>query len=197
MRYILASGSPRRKELLSKVIPEFEIIPAISEEMATQEEPLEIVKELSHQKASEIFYKTLTDSADRIVVIGADTVVSYNHRVLGKPVDRHDARAMIKELAGRTHSVYTGVSIFAGGGGSKEESFTFGECTLVRVAPMSDEEIHAYVASGESDDKAGAYGIQGDFAKFIEGIEGDYYNVVGLPIARLYKELKGHNLLCQ
>ena len=194
MRYILASGSPRRKELLSKVIPDFEIIPAVSEEVTTQEEPLEIVKELSYQKAREIFYKTLTYSRDRLVVIGADTVVSYNHRILGKPADRRDAQAMVEMLQGRTHSVYTGVSVFYTDG-EEEKSFSFGECTLVNVAAMSDEEIRDYVSSGESDDKAGAYGIQGMFSKFISGIEGDYFNVVGLPVARLYKELKNHNLL--
>ncbi len=194
MRYILASGSPRRKELLSKVIPDFEIIPAVSEEVTSQEEPLEIVKELSYQKAREIFYKTLTYSRDRLVVIGADTVVSYNHRILGKPADRRDAQAMVEMLQGRTHSVYTGVSVFYTDG-EEEKSFSFGECTLVNVANMSNEEIRDYVSSGESDDKAGAYGIQGMFSKFISGIEGDYFNVVGLPVARLYKELKSHNLL--
>ena len=194
MRYILASGSPRRKELLSKVIPDFEIIPAVSEEVTSQEEPLEIVKELSYQKAGEIFYKTLTYSRDRLVVIGADTVVSYNHRILGKPADRRDAQAMVEMLQGRTHSVYTGVSVFYTDG-EEEKSFSFGECTLVNVAVMSDEEIRDYVSSGESDDKAGAYGIQGMFSKFISGIEGDYFNVVGLPVARLYKELKSHSLL--
>jgi septum formation protein len=194
MRYVLASGSPRRKELLTKVIPDFEIIPAVSEEVTTKDTPLEIVQELSYQKAKEIFYKTFTYSKDRLVVIGADTVVSYNHKILGKPADRRDAQAMVEMLQGRTHSVYTGVSIFYTDDG-EEKSFTFGECTNVNVAAMSDEEIRDYVSSGECDDKAGAYGIQGLFSKFISGIEGDYYNVVGLPVARLYKELKSHYLL--
>ncbi len=194
MRCILASGSPRRKELLKRLIPEFEIIPAISEEEMTKDEPLDIVCELSFQKASEIFYKTLTDSRDRLVVIGSDTVVSYNHRVLGKPAGRDDAAAMVRMLQGRTHSVYTGVSVFYTEG-EEVRHFTFAECTLVNVAPMSEEEIEAYVSTGECDDKAGAYGIQGDFAKFISSIEGDYYNVMGLPVARLYQELKRHSLL--
>ena len=194
MRYILASGSPRRKELLKRLIPEFEIIPAVSEETMTKEEPEDIVCELSFQKASEIFYKTLTDSRDRLVVIGSDTVVSYNHRVLGKPKGRDDAAAMVRMLQGRTHSVFTGVSVFYTDG-EKVRHFTFAECTLVNVAPMSEEEIRAYVSTGECDDKAGAYGIQGDFAKFISSIEGDYYNVMGLPVARLYQELKRHSLL--
>lgn len=195
MRYILASSSPRRKELLSRVLPEFEIIPAAFEEESLQVEPLEIVKDLAYQKGSEIFYKTLTDTGERLVVIGADTVVSYNQRVLGKPADRDDAVSMLEMLQGRTHSVFTGVSVFYNQ--DKETGvFTFGTCTDVRVAPMSEEEIRSYVATGESDDKAGAYGIQGYFSKFIEGIEGDYFNVVGLPIAGLYRELKQHGLLC-
>ena len=194
MRYVLASGSPRRKELLAKVVPEFEIIPAESEEVKTKELPDEIVEELSFQKGSEIFHKIFTDKADRLVVIGADTVVSYNHKVLGKPTDRLDATHMIEAFQGQTHNVYTGVSVFYNEDGC-EKSFTFSECTKVRVAPMSGEEIREYVESGEPDDKAGAYGIQGLFAKFIEGIDGDYYNVMGLPVARLYKELKKHGLI--
>lgn len=195
MRYILASGSPRRKELLSRVLPEFEIMPATFDEESLQEEPLEIVKDLAYQKASEIFYKTLTDTGERLVVIGADTVVSYNQRVLGKPSDRHEAEEMLRMLQGRTHCVYTGVSVMYNQ--DKETGvFTFGECTEVMVAPMSDEEIAAYAATGESDDKAGAYGIQGDFSKFVVGIKGDYSNVVGLPVASLYKRLKQHGLLC-
>ena len=194
MRYILASGSPRRKELLKRLIPEFEVIPAISEEEMTKEEPEDIVCELSFQKASEIFYKTLTDSRDRLVVIGADTIVSYNHKVLGKPKDRNEAFDMIKSFQGKVHSVYTGITVFYNDG-TVAKSFTFSECTDVKVAAMTDEEISGYVKTGEPDDKAGAYGIQGIFAKFIEGIEGDYYNVMGLPVARLYKELKNNALI--
>ncbi len=194
MRYILASGSPRRKELLSKVVPEFEIIPAESEEKTTGTQPSEIVEELSFQKASEIFHKILTDSTEQTVVIGADTVVSYNHRVLGKPKDREDAKRMILELQGNTHEVYTGVTVFYVKD-EKEEHFTFHEETKVSVEDMTDEEITSYVQTGEPDDKAGAYGVQGLFAIFIKGIKGDYYNVVGLPVARLYKELKNKNLL--
>ncbi len=194
MRYILASGSPRRKELLTKVIPEFEIIPAVSEEVCSSTEPSEMVQELSKQKASEIFYKVFTDKSDRFIVIGSDTVVSYNHRVLGKPTDRDDAARMVGLLQGQTHSVYTGVSVFYNEG-EEIKHFTFNECTLVHVEEMSDAEIKEYVASGECDDKAGAYGIQGLFARYIKGIDGDYYNVMGLPVARLYKELKNHELI--
>ncbi len=194
MRYILASGSPRRRELLVRVIPEFEVIVAVSEEVSTSKEPSGIVRELSFQKASEIFYKVFTDSDDGLVVIGADTVVSYNHEVLGKPVDEQDAARMISMLQGRTHQVYSGVTCFYTQGG-EVRNFSFSECTSVNVASMSGVEIKEYAHSGEPLDKAGAYGIQGLFSKFITGIEGDYYNVMGLPIAALYQELKNHNLL--
>ena len=194
MRYILASGSPRRKELLSKVIPEFEIIPAVSEENCTKDEPGEIVEELSLQKASEIFHKNLTVSRQGFVVIGADTVVSYNHRVLGKPSGSQEAFEMVKMLSGHTHSVFTGVTLFFVEN-NEPKHVTFSECTKVHVAAMTDEEIQDYVDSGEPLDKAGAYGIQGLFGKYITGIDGDYYNVVGLPVARLYQELKANALL--
>ncbi len=194
MRYVLASGSPRRRELLAKVVPDFEIIPAVSEEEATSSEPEDIVKELSFQKASEIFYKLLTDDGDRLVVIGADTVVSYNHEVLGKPRDEEDAARMVGMLAGQEHCVYSGVTCFYLDEGTVR-NFSFTECTKVRVNDMTRDEIKSYAHSGEPMDKAGAYGIQGMFAIYIGGIEGDYYNVVGLPIARLYRELKKHSLL--
>ena len=194
MRYILASGSPRRRELLSKVIPEYEVIPAVSEESCSATEPSEIVEELSFQKASEIFYKVFTDKALPVVVIGADTVVSYNHRVLGKPAGSQEAFEMVKMLQGRTHSVFTGVTLFFVDN-NETKHVTFSECTKVHVSAMTDEEIQEYADSGEPLDKAGAYGIQGQFGKYITGIDGDYYNVVGLPVARLYQELKANHLL--
>ena len=194
MRYILASGSPRRKELLSKVIPEFEIIPAEGEEVCSSSEPSEIVEELSFQKASEIFHKILMGSDEPIVVIGADTVVSYNHRVLGKPGGSSEAYEMVELLQGETHSVFTGVTLFFVED-NEPRHVTFSECTKVHVSPMTPDEIQEYVDSGEPLDKAGAYGIQGLFGKYISGIDGDYYNVVGLPISHLYRELKGNSLL--
>jgi septum formation protein len=195
MRYILASGSPRRKELLSKVVAEYEVIPAVSEEKTNSTRPSEVVEELSFQKASEIFHKIFTNESDRYVVIGADTVVSYKGKILGKPKDREDAANMIRDFAGDTHAVYTGVTLFYLDENGKECHHTFHEETLVDVAAMTEKEIESYVATGEPDDKAGAYGIQGQFAIFIEGLKGDYYNVVGLPIARLYREMKSKKLL--
>lgn len=194
MRYILASGSPRRRELLSKVIPEYEVIPAVSEEKCSAEDPSEIVKELSFQKASEIFYKVFTDNVLPVVVIGADTVVSYNHRVLGKPENSEKAYEMVEILQGKTHSVFTGVTLFYLEN-NEPKHVTFSECTKVHVSPMTEEEIQSYVDTGEPLDKAGAYGIQGLFGKYITGIDGDYYNVVGLPIANLYRHLKENGLL--
>ncbi len=194
MRYILASGSPRRKELLHHVISDFEIIPAVSEENPKNLEPGKIVEELSFQKASEIFHKILTEYKDSYVVIGADTIVSFNHRVLGKPSDRNDASDMIRSLQGNTHKVMTGVTLFYNKDG-EIQSHTFHEETEVEVAAMSESEIADYVNTGEPDDKAGGYGIQGEFAVFIKGIRGDYYNVVGLPVSRLYKEMKELSLL--
>ena len=194
MRYILASGSPRRKELLTKVLAEFEIDPAVSEEVCHKEDPSEIVEELSFQKASEIFHKNLTESRQGFVVIGADTVVSYNHRVLGKPSGNQEAFEMVKMLQGQVHSVFTGVTLFFFDG-DEPRHVTFSECTRVRVSPMTDEEIQEYVDSGEPLDKAGDYGIQGMFGRYITGIDGDYYNVVGLPVARLYQELKRKSLI--
>ena len=170
MRYILASGSPRRKELLSKVVAEYEVIPAVSEEKTNSTRPSEVVEELSFQKASEIFHKIFTNESDRYVVIGADTVVSYKGKILGKPKDREDAANMIRDFAGDTHAVYTGVTLFYLDENGKECHHTFHEETLVDVAAMTEKVIESYVATGEPDDKAGAYGIQGQFAIFIEGI---------------------------
>ena len=191
MRYVLASGSPRRKELLGKVISNYDILIPEGEEVTGSKEPDKIVMELSFQKASEIFHKILTED---VVVIGADTVVSYNQKVLGKPFDKKDARNMIGQLQGNTHQVYTGVTLFYRKDG-KEDHVTFCEETNVDVVNMTDEEIDAYVATNEPDDKAGAYGVQGLFARYISGVKGDYYNVVGLPVARLYTEMKGKDLL--
>ena len=200
-RCILASGSPRRRELLGLLGFSYEIIPAESEEIVTSDVPSEVVEELSHQKAKEIFHKLLRDSKEPLIVIGADTVVSYKGNILGKPAGREDAGKMIGMLQGNVHEVYTGVTCFytdkTGAEVAEADicSFTFSECTRVKCYPMTDAEISAYLDTDEPYDKAGAYGIQGLFGKHISGIEGDYNNVVGLPVARLYKEMKDHNLL--
>lgn len=184
MKIILASASPRRKELLGKIGMEFEILPAKGEEVITKSLPWEVVEELSYEKAMEI----AKQQKEECIVIGADTIVAKGEKIMGKPKDEEEAYAMLLEIQGNTHQVYTGVTIIRTG--EKQRCVTFAEKTEVVLYPMSDKEIRTYIASGDCMDKAGAYGIQGDFAIHVKGIEGDYYNVVGLPIGRVYQELK-------
>lgn len=190
---ILASKSPRRCELMTQAGYEFTIQPSDMEEIITKILPMDVVMELSGQKAKDVFdiiSKAGNVSADEeILVIGADTVVSVDDKILGKPKNHDDAFGMLKVLQGRTHEVYTGVTLVWNKDG-QVNSKSFHECTKVCFYPMSDEEIWKYVDSCDGDDKAGSYGIQGPCAIYIKGIEGDYNNVVGLPIARLYQEMK-------
>lgn len=181
---ILASGSPRRKELLAQAGFTFTVCPAKGEERTTKALPCDIVCELSHQKALEIAKAQNTSC----YVIGADTIVAFENRILGKPKDSADAVRMVSMLQGNTHQVYTGVTLVevCEDGSLREKSFY--EETNVHVCPMTEDEIAAYVATGEPLDKAGAYGIQGAFSIYVSGIEGDYFNVVGLPVFRLYHE---------
>lgn len=183
MNWILASASPRRKELLEKLGVEFEVRPARGEEKITKDLPWEIVMELSRQKAQEI----AEDAGADTVIIGADTIVSYEGEVLGKPADEQEAFRMLRLLSGKEHEVYTGVTIIDNRTGERN---TFFEKTKVFMYPLQESEIADYIASGEPMDKAGAYGIQGSGAKFIQKIDGDYYNVMGLPIGRVYQEIK-------
>lgn len=197
-KIILASQSPRRRELLMQAGLEFEIITSNIEEKTTKNRPEDVVKELSYQKAEDVFQNILehlsgntTPDNLSLMVIGADTVVSVNGKIMGKPKDRENAFDMIKRIQNNTHQVYTGVTIFSYNFSSQKKSVqSFVECTDVTVYPMTNSEIYDYIATGDCYDKAGAYGIQGQFAIHIKGIEGDYNNVVGLPIARLYQELK-------
>lgn len=190
MKIILASASPRRRELLTQMGLEFEVRPSQGEEVITKEVPSEAVMELAEQKASEIAgLVEESGSKGEILVIGADTVVVKDHQILGKPKDREDAVRMLHGLAGDVHQVYTGVCLIYFVGGQRRTK-TFYEATDVHFYPMTEEEIMDYVNTGDPMDKAGAYGIQGICGKYIRGIEGDYNNVVGLPIARLYQEMK-------
>ncbi|MCR4903941.1 MAG: Maf family protein [Butyrivibrio sp.] len=193
-KFVLASGSPRRKELLSEIIPEFEIIPAKGEEVIKDTDPAMVVESLSKQKCEEIFHKILTNEGSDIVVIGADTVVSYNQKILGKPCDKADARRMISDFQGDVHQVYTGVTIMYVKD-SSEQSFTFHVRTDVEVYDMTDEEIESYISTDEPYDKAGGYGIQGLFGVYVKGIRGDYNNVVGLPVSKLFHECKRLELI--
>lgn len=163
----------------------FEVKVSDAEEIISSSDPAEVTEELSRQKAEAVAAGL---AAEEFVIIGADTVVALDNRILGKPGDRDEARAMIRSLQGRSHMVYTGVTLLTKDQqGMKHE--TFSEGTRVIVAAMTDEEIENYIATEEPYDKAGGYGIQGIFARFIEGIRGDYYNVMGLPVHQLYARL--------
>lgn len=173
---ILASKSPRRKELLSLITTDFEIKSAdVDESLPDGISPSEAVEYLSKIKAEPF------RNNDNLV-IGADTVVSINNQILGKPKDKNDAHAMLKMLSGNTHEVYTGVSVLLG-----DKTETFSVATRVKFFELTDDEIDRYIETGEPMDKAGAYGIQGFGSLLIEGIDGDYFNVVGLPVSKLNK----------
>lgn len=211
VRLVLASASPRRRELLSQIGLEFTVMPSTKEENAKTTEAGALVQELSRQKAVDIWEQLSggqgqnpdTDQEQiseetqepnlngkrqpELLVIGADTVVCCEGKILGKPHSREAAAEMLTALQGRSHEVYTGVTLY-----SQSETVTFFECTQVEFYPMTEVEISEYIDSKEPMDKAGAYGIQGLGARFVKGIRGDYNNVVGLPIGRLYQELKSH-----
>ena len=187
-RIILASASPRRRELLERAGVNFEVIPASGEENRTSDDPKEAVQQLARDKAVSVMH-TVEDSEDGTIVIGSDTVVVFENMILGKPHDTEDAVNTLKKLQGNIHQVYTGVSVWEKKAGVWTEH-TFYESTDVTFYPVSDEEIRAYVATGEPMDKAGSYGIQGLFGIYVKGICGDYNNVVGLPVARLFYEMK-------
>lgn len=192
MRIILASASPRRRELLQQIGWEFEIKVSEVEEIITKSRPDEVVEELSRQKAQAVA-SLLGECSEDVLVIGADTVVACDGRILGKPADREDAAGMLRLVQGRSHHVYTGVTLCLLPGSKSEkkaQTLSFHEAARVDFYPMSEEEISWYVSGEEPMDKAGAYGIQGLCARFIKGIEGDYNCVVGLPVGRLYQEVK-------
>lgn len=218
-KIILASASPRRRELLTQIGLDFDIVVSETEEKITSTEPAKVVEELSAQKAEAVWEKlrsmtvsqgsvtnaerldegsevfepeqtsgetTMTDT----LVLGADTVVACDGKILGKPADTEAAAAMLTLLQGRGHEVYTGVTILYEQNGERK-TLTFHEKTIVHFYPMTDAQIREYVVTGDPMDKAGAYGIQGFCARYIRGIEGDYNNVVGLPVGRVYQELHG------
>ena len=187
---ILASASPRRKELLSQIGIEYEVIPSNTEELITSTIPSDIVMELAKQKAEDVVRKANIVGK---IVLGADTIVAYDGKVLGKPSSKEDAYATLSMLENATHQVYTGVSLSYLKDNGEIASKVFYEKTDVVVYPMSEKEIWDYIRTKDCMDKAGSYGIQGAFAAYIKGINGDYNNVVGLPIGRVYQELK--NLL--
>lgn len=185
-RLILASASPRRKELLKNVGYEFDIEVCDLEEKSDKTKPYELVMDLAKVKAQAIM--DMHEGED-VIVLGADTVVANGEEILGKPRDLTHAREMISSLQGKNHQVYTGVCLWWKSGKLKQY-LTFYEKTDVEVYPMTLEEIDAYVETRECEDKAGSYAIQGLFSPYIKGIVGDYNNVVGLPVARIYQEIK-------
>lgn len=184
-KIVLASASPRRRELLSQISLNPVIEPSTVIEVITTRVPEDAVIELSLQKAEDV----ARHQQPGTIVIGADTVVAAEGKILGKPKSHQEAYEMIESFQGKTHQVFTGVTlIYCGTNGTTVRSFA--ERTDVHVYPMTPEEIRLYAEDEEPMDKAGAYGIQGRFAAFIKGIDGDYSNVVGLPVGRVYQELK-------
>lgn len=200
MEIILASASPRRRELLAQIGFGFRICVSDAEEIITKEKPEEIVMELSEKKAEAVAGRILSGeaadsagaeiSAGDLLVIGADTLVFLDGEQMGKPSDASGAFSMLSRLQGRSHQVCTGVALIALKDGMECGRKFFYEETQVEFYPMSEAEIREYIESGEPMGKAGAYGIQGLGGKFVKRIEGDYNNVVGLPAARLYQEIK-------
>lgn len=179
---ILASGSPRRKELLSLITENFKIIPAdIDENICEEVELLKQPQYLAEKKARFVF----ENGHQNDIVIGSDTGVFIDGKMLGKPTDSENAKQMLRQLSGRKHIVITGCSII-----SKDRCISFSEETIVDFYKLSDEEIDEYISTNEPLDKAGAYGIQGKGATLVTRIEGDYYNVVGLPVALLKRKLE-------
>ena len=187
MDIVLASASPRRSELLKQIGLEFRVCVSNAEEVIHHKEPSEVVKELSSQKAETVYELLLGRQEVCDLIIGADTVVACDGRILGKPETKEDAVGMLRLLQGRSHEVYTGVCLIHGRTGERKNFF---EETKVVFCPMTEEEITEYVNTKDCMDKAGSYGIQGFCARYIKGIEGDYNNVVGLPVCRLYQEIK-------
>ncbi len=208
-RIILGSASPRRKELLEQIGIKFEIVVSDAEEHYESTRPDEIVRELALMKAEQVAeevkrrekegvgedYLLRSETGEarlrNLLILGADTVVVRDGEILGKPSGAEEAFEMLKSLQGRAHQVYTGVAVLDFDGNAERHTVSHAEETKVFVHAMTDEEIRSYIAVGESLDKAGAYGVQGRFAAYIDRIEGDYYNVVGLPVAYLYHAVKG------
>lgn len=195
-KIVLASSSPRRRELMAQAGFAFEVLVSEADETIETETPGEMVEVLSERKAAAVAeeIKRQGFAEESVLLVGADTMVAIDGKKLGKPKDEKGAEEMLEELSGRTHQVYTGVTLIrlkkAENGSILQESRTFSEVTDVSFYPLTKEEIRSYIATGEPMDKAGAYGIQGKAAVFVKEIKGDYNNVVGLPIARLYQELK-------
>jgi len=185
-KLILASGSPRRREILTTAGAAFDIrVSAADESIPAGTKPADAVTILAARKASAVYRELKAAGEENIVVLGADTVVDVDGRFLGKPGSTEEARQMISMISGRTHLVHTGICVISDG-------ISAGVCetTRVNVSTMTDEEIEAYISTSEPYDKAGGYAIQGLFSVYVQGIAGDYYNVMGLPVSALDRLLK-------
>lgn len=192
---VLASASPRRQELLRNAGIVFTVQPAdIAENLVAGESPQACAERLALQKARAVFQQRPTE-----YVLGADTIVVVGGEILGKPRDEEDAARMLRLLSGRTHEVITGVCLVGAPLGSSDSATPFedvrSEITVVSMSPLRDEDIREYVATHESADKAGAYAIQGIASRWIQRIEGDYFNVVGLPVSLVYRMLREHDAI--
>lgn len=192
VKVILASGSPRRRELFGQIGIEFTVIKSDAEEMITKTVPEEVVMELAMQKAAAV--KEQLSEADfsckETLIVGADTIVVSEGKILGKPRDEKDALKILMSLSGKEHLVFTGVrGIYVDQNGKidEEKSFCFAEETVVIMYPFLKEEAEAYIRTKEPMDKAGAYGIQGKGAVLVKEIRGDYNNVVGFPLAAFFR----------
>lgn len=210
IQFVLASQSPRRKELLQRLGISFQVITSEVDETISSEDPVMVTSVLANRKAMAVaeglvcedgkllMKEPLVDgmtlkvgAADKAIVIGADTVVVSEGKILMKPKSVVEARSMLKSMIGTSHEVYTGVALLTLQDGKQDRSRTFHEKTIVHIGKVDEIELEEYITTREPYDKAGGYGIQGEFCRYITGIEGDYYNVVGLPLHRLYQELKG------
>ncbi len=187
---ILASASPRRSELLTKADIPFVVMPANVDEDPGTDVPSEAAEKNALIKAEYIAERLMEKKEDSFIILSADTVVSIDGKILGKPKDEEDAFNVLRTLQGRDHEVYTGVTIGVKHPGKDVIYKAFHEKTRVKIYPVSDQQIRDYISTGEPLDKAGSYAIQGSFAKYIKSIKGDYNNVVGLPVGRVFKELK-------
>jgi septum formation protein len=193
---ILASESPRRKEIMETMGIPYQVMASNVKEEVEETIPDLMVQALARLKTGTIREqaKQQTPSDRDIIIIGADTMVFYEEHALGKPKDKEDAARMLRMLSDQVHDVCTGVSIIIMKQDGKEESFSFAVSTKVVVNPLTEEQIQDYIATGEPMDKAGAYAIQGKFGIYIKEIEGDYYNIVGFPIAEIYAAMLRHEI---
>ncbi len=188
---ILASASPRRREIMETMGIPYTVITSNVEEVVEETEPSDMVQALARLKTDAVDKLLSAEHKEykEVIILGADTMVFYKNHALGKPKDMQDAQKMLRMLSDDVHEVFTGVSIIIIGKDGKREETAFAVCTKVHVQALTTEQIMEYIATGEPMDKAGAYAIQGKFGIFIKAIEGDYYNVVGFPIAKIYDNL--------